>query len=45
MSYDVAGLDLGGDKSSKRKMYMWLGIAAVVIVVVIVVVWWAYFRM
>ena len=45
MSYDVAGLGLGGEKKGKRKMYLYVGVAVVVIVIVIVGVWWAYFRM
>jgi len=45
MSYDVAGLGLGGEKKGKRKMYVYVGIAVVVIVIVAVGVWWAYFRM
>ena len=44
MSYDVAGLGLGGEKKGKRKMYMYVGIAVIVVVVVLVAVWWAYFR-
>src|SRR2546425_4785960 len=45
MSYDVAGLGLGGEKKGKRKMYLYVGVPVVVIVIVIVGVWWAYFRM
>src|SRR5438445_13280613 len=44
MSYDVAGLGLGGEKKGKRKMYLYVGVAVAVIVIVIVGVWWDYFR-
>jgi len=36
MSYDVGGLGLAGDKSGKRKTYMYVGIAVVVIVIIVV---------
>jgi hypothetical protein len=36
MSYDVGGLGLAGEKSGKRKRYLYIGIAAVVIVIIIV---------
>jgi flagellar basal body-associated protein FliL len=39
MSYDVGGLGLAGEKSGKRKRYLYIGIAAVVVVVVIVAAW------
>ena len=45
MSYDVAGLGLGGEKKGKRKMYLYAGVAVVVVVIVIVAVWWTYYRM
>ena len=41
MSYDVAGLGLGGEKKGKRKMYLYVVIGVVVVVVVIVAAWWA----
>jgi len=44
MSYDVGGLGLAGDKSGKRKTYMYVGIAVVVIVIIVVAVWFAYYR-
>src|SRR5207249_2334415 len=44
MSYDVAGLGLGGEKKGKKKMYLYVGVAVVVIVIVIVAVWWALYR-
>jgi hypothetical protein len=39
MSYDVGGLGLAGEKSGKRKRYLYIGIAAVVVVIVIVAAW------
>src|SRR2546426_10430587 len=46
MSYDVAGLGLGGEKKKgKRRMYLYAGGAVVVIGIVIVAVWWTYYRM
>src|SRR3989442_7296823 len=46
MSYDVAGLGLGGEKKKgKRKMYLYARGAVVGIVIVIVAVWWTRYRM
>jgi hypothetical protein len=39
MSYDVGGLGLAGEKSGKRKRYLYIGIAAVVIVIVVIAAW------
>jgi hypothetical protein len=36
MSYDVAGLGLGGGKPGKKRIYMIVGAAVAVIVVVVV---------
>ena len=39
MSYDVGGLGLAGEKSGKRKRYLYIGIAAIVVVIIIVAAW------
>lgn len=43
MSYDVGGLGLAGDKSGKKKMYMYVGIAVIAIVVIALVVKFAFY--
>jgi flagellar biosynthesis/type III secretory pathway M-ring protein FliF/YscJ len=41
MSYDVAGLGLGGEKSGKKKRMAYMAVGAAVAVVVVVLALWA----